>query len=675
MLSRSVISGHPFVPPKSQSEWRTRHQQIKKQVLVSTGLWPMLARTVIEPVIHGRIQRDGYTIEKVYFESLPGHYVSGSLYRPGTFKGRRPTILFPHGHFGNGRLQEVSNEEIDKSLESGGERFQSNARFPVQAPLVTLARHGCVVFQYDMVGRGDSRSISHGEGFDDAEAVLRLQNFMGLQTWNSLRALDFVCGLPDVDATRIGVTGASGGGTQTILLCAIDDRPACAFPAVMVSTSMQGGCACENAPLLRIGMGNVDIAACFAPKPLGMTNANDWTLHFERKGLPELRELYTLLEEPDHVMAQRFPQFKHNFNQASREVMYDWMNTHLRIHASSIREEGINPVMRGDLSVFDGDHRVECIPVDPLRHNLTRLSDEQMMGLTPKSSDDVRRLQDVLRTALEVMIHSRFPANEEIVEERIGSNQGEGFRLERLILSRKSDTTFFSRESVPTAFFVPDNWDQKRLLVWVHERGHAGLLDGTKTIPSDALARLIESGVAVISPNVLLTGEHLGEDSPTAMPRVSMENPRYTLTYNRGVMANRVHDVLTAVGYAVHRNQGASVDLVGFDEAGPWVVLARCLCRDHIRRTIVDFNDFSFTTVNDVNDPRLLPGALKYGDLLGLARLLAPAEILVRGVETLNKADIDRLRSTYDLLGKRSSMTMLSTGATHTQMFEQITRP
>jgi hypothetical protein len=635
----------------------------------------MPARPAIEAVIHGKIQRDGYTIAKVYFESLPGHFVSGSLYRPTGATGRRPTILFPHGHFGNGRLHEASHTDIETSLKSGGERFRNNARFPVQAPLVTLARHGCVVFQYDMVGRGDNGSIGHGQGFDDAEAVLRLQSSMGLQTWNSLRAFDFMCGLPDVDTTRIGVTGASGGGTQTILLCAIDARPACAFPAVMVSTSMQGGCACENAPLLRIGMGNVDITACFAPKPLGMTNANDWTLHFEGKGLPELRELYTLLGEEAHVMAQRFPQFKHNFNQPSREVMYDWMNAHLQIHTSSIREEEIDPVTPEDLSVYDTDHRVAAVPVDPLRRNLTRLSDEQMRGLTPKSADDVRRLQVALRTALEAMIHSGFPNEDEIVEESIGSALGNGYRFERLVLSRKSDSAFFSRESVPTAIFLPENWDRKRLLVWVHERGHSGLLDESKTKPSESLATLLQSGVAVISPNVLLTGEHKGADSTTAMPKVSMENPRYTLTYNRGVMANRVHDVLTTVGYAVHRNRGASVDLVGFDEAGPWVILARCLCGDRIRRTLVDFDEFSFTTLNDVSDPRLLPGALKYGDLLGLARLLSPAEILVQGIATLNRADVDQLKATYDLVGRSGSMTMLSPNASRMQILDRIVQP
>ena len=144
---------------------------------------------------------------------------------------------------------------------------------------------GCVVFHYDMVGYADSQAIAHAQGFTDADAELRLQSFMGLQTWNSIRALDFLLSPAGRGSRkRIGVTGASGGGTQTFILCAIDDRPAVAFPAVMVSTAMQGGCVCENCSYLRRHRQH-RAGGLFAPKPLGMTGAHDWTIDIERKGL------------------------------------------------------------------------------------------------------------------------------------------------------------------------------------------------------------------------------------------------------------------------------------------------------------------------------------------------------------------------------------------------------
>src|SRR5262249_43988215 len=155
-------------------------------------------------------------------------------------------------------------------------------------------------------------------------------SFMGLQTWNSIRALDFLLSLPGVDPKRIGVTGASGGGTQTFLLCAVDDRPTVAFPAVMVSTAMQGGCICENCSYLRVGTGNIELAGLSAPKPLFMSAANDWTKDIETKGLPELKALYKLYNAEDKVAAKHAP-FPHNYNEVSREWMYNWFNKHLQL--------------------------------------------------------------------------------------------------------------------------------------------------------------------------------------------------------------------------------------------------------------------------------------------------------------------------------------------------------
>ena len=194
----------------------------------------------------------------------------------------------------DGRLYERPEADAREKVKAGGDKTLEGARYPHQARAAGLAKLGAVVFMFDMVGYADSRPIVHREGFNDAEAELRLQSTLGLQMWNAIRALDFLASLPDVDPSRLGVTGESGGGTQTFLLSAIDDRPAAAFPAVMVGGAMQGGCVCENAPLLRIGTNNIEIAALFAPKPLGLSGANDWTKDIMTLGLPELKSIYRL---------------------------------------------------------------------------------------------------------------------------------------------------------------------------------------------------------------------------------------------------------------------------------------------------------------------------------------------------------------------------------------------
>ena len=275
----------PFTVPDSAEAWQKRAEKIRQRILVSCGLWPMPARPKIEATIHGKVVRDDYTVEKVYFESFPGLFVTGNLYRPKGKTKPSPVVLSPHGHWANGRFYDSGLEEVQKQLRGGAEWNLVGGRYPLQARCVQLARMGCVVFHYDMLGYADSRPISyelahrHADprpeledpnawGLYTAQAEMRLQNVFGMQTFNSLRAVDFVTSLPDVDAKRIGVTGASGGGTQTMILAAIDPRITVSFPAVMVSTAMQGGCTCENAACLRVGTGNVEFAALFAPLSL-----------------------------------------------------------------------------------------------------------------------------------------------------------------------------------------------------------------------------------------------------------------------------------------------------------------------------------------------------------------------------------------------------------------------
>src|SRR5690606_23167999 len=112
----------------------------------------------------------------------PGHYVTGNLYRPKGRKGRLPAVLSPHGHWQNGRFYDAGERGAAEQLAIGAEQYMSGARFPLQARMVQLARMGCVVFHYDMVGYAESTTIPHREGFNDAEAALWLVNKMGLQT-------------------------------------------------------------------------------------------------------------------------------------------------------------------------------------------------------------------------------------------------------------------------------------------------------------------------------------------------------------------------------------------------------------------------------------------------------------------------------------------------------------
>src|SRR5207249_3797519 len=137
----------------------------------------------------------------------------------------------------------------------------------------------------------------------------------------------------DVDGSRVAVTGSSGGGTQTMSLGAMDPRVAVAFPMVMVSMNMQGGCVCENAPLYRVGTNNVEIASLLAPKPEGMAAAQDWTDDFMTRGLPEMKTIWRMYGAEDRVDGAHF-NFGHNHNLHSRLMQYGFLNKHLKLGVS-----------------------------------------------------------------------------------------------------------------------------------------------------------------------------------------------------------------------------------------------------------------------------------------------------------------------------------------------------
>jgi len=377
---RDLENHCPMVPPDNKEAWERRADELRLQVRIALGIHPVPTLASPQATIHGRRDMDGYSIEKVYFESLPGFYVTGSLYRPqskvpSNTSEKYPLVLLPHGHWEEGRFYNASPDEVSKLLATGAERFVNAAINHMQAQCVQLARMGMVVFQYDMIGYADSKQISfdlaHRFGINDAnvapteqgwrffstKAEGYHQSILGLQTINTIQAINVIGSLSDVDADRIAITGASGGGTQAFLAIAIEPRISGAFPAVMVSTGMQGGCTCENACNLRIGTGNIELAALAAPRPLGLTAADDWTRHVATDGLPELKKVYGLYGKPENVTLFSATQFPHNYNHLSRVAMYSWVNRLFKLGLSEpILERNFELLNKPELTVWDSQH-------------------------------------------------------------------------------------------------------------------------------------------------------------------------------------------------------------------------------------------------------------------------------------------------------------------------------
>lgn len=637
-------------PAGTIDEARRHAARVRRVMLVTMGLWPMPERTPLNAVVHGKLAVDDYTIEKVYFESYPGFFVTGNLYRPTGRPGRLPAVLSPHGHFPGGRFQDEGQAAARKKIEAGAERFEDGGRSFMQSRCVQLARMGCVVFHYDMVGYGDSQQIpldlAHRfsgsrlkfnrppeSGFYSAPALLNINNQLGLHTWNSIRALDFLTSLADVDPDRVAVTGGSGGGTQTFMLCAVDERPLVSVPVVIVSADRQGGCTCENICGLRIDTSNLDFTALHAPKPLLLISADDATRTMSDRGFPELRQHYQAWGAGGKVEHVALTQFPHNYNYVSRNAMYHFVNRHLKLGlAEPIIERPYRRLSREQLSVWDDSHPAPARVPDfdrLLLDQVNAAAGKQLAALRPRDARSLETYRAVVGAAWDVLLRS-LPREPNVRFAEMSTGDHGNHTASQGTLSYR--TMEAHHAALPAVILKPAN-PTGRTVIWISETGKAGLFEPDGKLRT-SVQQLLDGGRTVMGVDLLSQGELT--DTGGAAPRQrSLPGEEgyggWTYCYNLPLFARRVHDILAVIQFAQQSGVPATVDIAGLDKAGPLVAAAVVQSAGQIDRAAIVTGGFRFAQLKDVYDARFLPGAVKYGDLPGLLSLAAPANVWLAG--------------------------------------------
>ena len=610
----------------NKAAWERRAAWLRDHIRVSTGLLPEPARTPLKPQVFDKIERDGYSIEKVYFESRPGFYVCGNLYRPLGKKGPFAGVACPHGHWKEGRFG------------------HEPPRGSVPARCITLARLGCVVFSYDMVGYNDSgKQIGHRIGMGTPHNEAWGISLMALQSWNTIRVIDFLQSLPEVEPKRIAVTGCSGGGTQTFMVMGIDPRVKVAAPVNMISGIMQGGCECENAPLLRIGTCNIEIGALMAPRPLIMCSVTgDWTRETPKHEFPKIRGVYQLYGEEASVINVH-DKSPHGYNKVHREAVYNFFLKHLigRSPDKPYTEPAFAPEKKEDLLVWQG----RKLPKDAkdrktLEAYLIAEARKQRDALLPKQPDDLPRFRETLGVAYRHAILAEMPKKEELNVERLGQATVGDVTVVRLLLGRKG-----AGDRVPAVLYEgPAVLERPPGILVVHPRGKAGLIDAATGKPGPLLTRLLATGSAVLAIDPYLTGEFHSPFAETKQRR----DKKYFTTYNRTLVVQRVQDILTAMAFAAGPGRPAPPGLLGVGEAGAWCLLAAPFLPEGCS-VVADL-----AGLGGDDDPRwqadlFTPCILKAGAPWTAVALAAPRRLLLHGAGAA--LDTRPMRAAYRAAG------------------------
>ncbi len=607
------------------AEWRQRQEQIKQAMWDAVGSFP--GKTPLNPKTTGKIVKEGYSIENVVYESLPGFYVTASLFIPDNIKKPAPAILFCSGH---------SSIAYRRPL--------------YQLPLLNLVKKGFVVLAIDPIGQGERLqyydrvkgesvigSSTKEHSYPSVQVSLIGQSIARYFIWDGIRGIDYLVSRKEVDPDRIGVHGLSGGGTQTAYISALDDRVLASAPAgyitsyrrLLESIGVQDGEQNFYHGLLT-GIDHADFIEARAPKPtlIMATTGDFFSIQGVRETFKELKRVYQIFGKSDHIELVEDDD-EHNYTQKNREAMYAFFLKHLAMpgkpdeeEVEYLDEEELQKTTTGQLSTSLGGATV---------FSLNRSESERYVNEQQNARVELKKhLPQALISAKQLSGYKEpYVSDEPVFTGRV---QNEGYAIEKYFVKGEGNYV------VPYLLLVPDNPNNKAV-VYLHPKGKAGAME-----ENNETGWLAGQGFTVLVPDLLGTGELGGGDfkGDANIGDISYNMWFTSMLIGRSIVGIQASDVVKLSLLLQQKNRVEHVFGIAREEMSPVLLHAAAFNTVISRVALIEpYSSYRSFVMNRFYDPQfvhsLVPGALTAYDLPDLAATLAPVKLLIAGMTDANR--------------------------------------
>jgi cephalosporin-C deacetylase-like acetyl esterase len=595
---------------RSPEAMQARQRQLCADLRELVGELP--ERSPLNAKTLGTIACDGYRIEKVLYESRPGHHVTANLYLPADTSHKVPGVLVPCGHSANGKASEA-----------------------YQSVCALLARSGCAALVYDPIGQGERNqlpdTVQHGtteHTLVGAGALLVGWNTATYRIWDGLRSMDYLAARPEVDSKRLGCTGNSGGGTMTTWLMAVDDRIVAAAPSCFITTVERlfktiGPQDCEqHFPNQGMrGIDHTDFITMRAPKPTLILAAERDYFDFAgtREAYAQARDVYRVLERPEQVGLFSYDD-EHGFSRPRREAAVGWMRRWLADDARPVSEPPLVLQPDAQLQVTRSGQVVGELDGEV---TVVELAQRQAKALADKRLEVWRRMDEPGRRAtIRRLLGLRGePAPQAVTFRDEGTVDRETYTVAKVVIEAEGQVPLPALVCTPKQTAAGE---KRPAVIYCDDRGKAGGME-----QGGAIEQLLAAGDVVIAVDLRGFGETADAGEGGKYHNAEFRTAMLAMHIGQPLVGQRVADLLEVLQVvsklgAVDSN---AIELVGVGRAAPVALHAAAIEPRFAKVTLRDgITSWADDVVARPTGEELLglvvPGVLAHYDLPDLAAML-----------------------------------------------------